>query len=438
MAGAEQQHVAVEVVDPAERGALAEAGVQRVVLGHRRGLRADRREGDLRVRAAQRAGQRAHELHHRAEPADGRERRVERRHLGADHGPPRLRDGRVRASPRGPSCRPCAWGRRASRRARARRAAPRRPPARRRTPSRARRPSCARASRCPAGRRGRAGRPRSARASPAPASPRCSAPRRSSAAGPAARPRSSGEEYGAPRAQVLGDGRGAGGDAARGRSRGAAFERAPVDLGPGDGNSPSVAMDPAGTAHVAWAIAEDVIGYCALPRGARTCAASARLSLDARAGRPEILRRAQDGLLVVVAGRHDLDSDPDDSVWAFTSADGVTWAGPVQIGLGHRRVRRRGAHAGRRGGRPARLRHRRQRLPARPGRRAAHRVRAQPRDQAGRHDDGVRLSRRPRADAQRRHARPARQPGRRLRLPHPRRAPTRSPTPRGARGPRGA
>ena len=114
----------------------------------------------------------------------------------------------------------------------------------------------------------------------------------------------------------------------------AAFERAPVDLGPGDGNSPSVAIDPAGTAHVVWGIAEDVMGYCALPRGARSCAASARLSLDARAGRPEILRRAQDGLLIVVAGRDDFDSDPDESVWAFTSADGVTWAGPVQIGLG--------------------------------------------------------------------------------------------------------
>ncbi len=114
----------------------------------------------------------------------------------------------------------------------------------------------------------------------------------------------------------------------------AAFERAPVDLGPGDGNSPSVAIDAAGTAHVVWGIAEDLMGYCALPRGARSCAASARLSLDARVGRPEILRRAQDGLLIVVAGRDDFDSDPDESVWAFTSADGVTWAGPVQIGLG--------------------------------------------------------------------------------------------------------
>ncbi len=114
----------------------------------------------------------------------------------------------------------------------------------------------------------------------------------------------------------------------------AAFDRAPVDLGPGDGTSPSVAMDPAGTAHVVWGIAEDVMGYCALPRGARTCAAGARFSLDARTGRPAILRRPQDGLLIVLAGRSDVDAEPDGSVWAFTSPDGVTWSGPAQIGAG--------------------------------------------------------------------------------------------------------
>jgi len=114
----------------------------------------------------------------------------------------------------------------------------------------------------------------------------------------------------------------------------AAFERAPVELGPGDGSSPSVAMDPAGTAHVVWGIAEDLMGYCALPKGARVCAQSARLSLDARQGRPEILRRAQDGLLIVIAGRDDFDDDPDESVWAFTSADGAAWAGPTLIGRG--------------------------------------------------------------------------------------------------------
>jgi hypothetical protein len=114
----------------------------------------------------------------------------------------------------------------------------------------------------------------------------------------------------------------------------AAFQPAPIELGPGDGGSPSVVVDPAGTAHIVWGIAEELIGYCALPRGARRCAASGRLALDARAGRPEILRRPQDGMLIVVAGREDLDDDPDDSVWAFTSADGVSWSGPLPIGLG--------------------------------------------------------------------------------------------------------
>ena len=115
----------------------------------------------------------------------------------------------------------------------------------------------------------------------------------------------------------------------------AAFKRAPIPLGPGDGGSPSAVMDAAGGAHVVWGIAEDLIGYCALPAGARACARSATLALDARAGRPIILRRAQDGALFVVAGRDDFDSDPDESVWVFSSADGgVTWAGPAPIGVG--------------------------------------------------------------------------------------------------------
>jgi hypothetical protein len=114
----------------------------------------------------------------------------------------------------------------------------------------------------------------------------------------------------------------------------AAFNRAPIQVGPSDGGSPSVVMDPAGTAHIVWGIAEELIGYCALPRGARQCAHTTQLALDAREGRPQILRRAQDGALVVIAGRDDIDDDPDQSTWAFTSADGVTWAGPTPIGLG--------------------------------------------------------------------------------------------------------
>jgi hypothetical protein len=114
----------------------------------------------------------------------------------------------------------------------------------------------------------------------------------------------------------------------------ARFQRTPIALGPSDGNSPSAVIDAAGTAHFAWGIGEDLIGYCAVPRRARTCAVSARLSLDARAGRPEIVRRPQDGMLAILAGRRDIDDTPDDSVWAFTSADGRAWSAPRMIGAG--------------------------------------------------------------------------------------------------------
>jgi hypothetical protein len=115
----------------------------------------------------------------------------------------------------------------------------------------------------------------------------------------------------------------------------AAFNRAPIDLGPSDGGSPSVVMDPAGTAHVVWGVAEDVMRYCAVPRGARACAAPpVALQLDARTSRPHILRRPQDGLLVVVVGRVESSDDIPESTWAFTSADGVSWTGPTVIGLG--------------------------------------------------------------------------------------------------------
>ena len=83
-----------------------------------------------------------------------------------------------------------------------------------------------------------------------------------------------------------------------------------------------------------WGIAEELIGYCALPRGARACAHTATLALDAREGGPQILRRPQDGALIVVAARDDFDDDPDESTWVFSSLDGVTWSGPALIGVG--------------------------------------------------------------------------------------------------------
>jgi hypothetical protein len=114
----------------------------------------------------------------------------------------------------------------------------------------------------------------------------------------------------------------------------AAFKRAPIELGPSDGGSPTVVMAPDGTAHAAWGVGEDLIRYCAIPPGVRTCQAPVALSLISRASRPFIVRRAQDGLLAIVVGRDEVDDDPDESVWAFTSADGVTWAGPTLIAIG--------------------------------------------------------------------------------------------------------
>ena len=61
-----------------------------------------------------------------------------------------------------------------------------------------------------------------------------------------------------------------------------AFNRTPIDLGPSDGGSPSVVMDPPGTAHAVWGVAEDVMQYCAIPRGSRGCALPpVALQLDA-------------------------------------------------------------------------------------------------------------------------------------------------------------
>jgi hypothetical protein len=114
----------------------------------------------------------------------------------------------------------------------------------------------------------------------------------------------------------------------------AAFKRAPIELGPSDGSTPTVAMAPDGTAHVAWTVGEDVMRYCAIPPGSRACAAPVALSLISRASRPFIVRRASDGLLAIVVGRDDAADDPDESLWAFTSLDGVSWAGPTRIAVG--------------------------------------------------------------------------------------------------------
>jgi hypothetical protein len=100
-----------------------------------------------------------------------------------------------------------------------------------------------------------------------------------------------------------------------------------VDLGVGD--TPSVAVDPAGTAHIVFNSAGGET-YCRLPRGAKACAAEIALPLPGRTGGPLILRRASDGLLVIVQAAP---NGAAAATWLRYSGDGgLTWQGPVAVG----------------------------------------------------------------------------------------------------------
>jgi hypothetical protein len=100
-----------------------------------------------------------------------------------------------------------------------------------------------------------------------------------------------------------------------------------VDLGAGD--TPSVAVDPAGTAHVVFNSPGGET-YCRLPRGAKACAVETPLPLDGRTGGPLILRRPSDGALVIVQAAATSTSQ---ATWVRVSADGgQTWQGPTAVG----------------------------------------------------------------------------------------------------------
>jgi hypothetical protein len=101
-----------------------------------------------------------------------------------------------------------------------------------------------------------------------------------------------------------------------------------VDLGAGD--TPSVAVDPAGTAHIVFNSPGGET-YCRLPRGAKACAAETALPLPDRTGGPLILRRPSDGVLVIVQAAPAGGTTP--TTWVRTSADGgQTWQGPTPVG----------------------------------------------------------------------------------------------------------
>ena len=99
---------------------------------------------------------------------------------------------------------------------------------------------------------------------------------------------------------------------------------APASAAPGmigAGHDPGVAVDPAGTAHVAWFAEPDggdsVVQYCQVPRGRRSCAVTQTLSVGAESGTGQVqvlVPRA--GTVYIVAP---LLNDPG---VLFSSADG--------------------------------------------------------------------------------------------------------------------
>ena len=181
-------------------------------------------------------------------------------------------------------------------------------------------------------------------------------------------------------------------------------------------------MDPAGTAHVVWGIAEELIGYCAIPRGAR--AVHAHRAARARRPRGPADHRAPPAgrALIVIAGRDDIDADPDRVDLGVHARRRRRVVRADADRARHRRgARRRGVDRRRAGGRPAAGRHRLEPVPAGAARRPAGGRGDQPRERTRRHHDRLRLSRRHGADAQRPHARLPRQPRGRILLPRPHR-----------------
>lgn len=95
-------------------------------------------------------------------------------------------------------------------------------------------------------------------------------------------------------------------------------------------SGPAVAVDAAGTAYIAWNVAEDIgtgdgIRYCRLPRGATSCSVLQTFSPDTRqaAGPPSIFFTA--GKVVIASGRF---SGSDDRIWVTTAPlPGTTFDG---------------------------------------------------------------------------------------------------------------
>lgn len=101
----------------------------------------------------------------------------------------------------------------------------------------------------------------------------------------------------------------------------------------GMGTEPDLAVDSAGTAHVAWhdisrAVGQDVVLYCQIPRGARACTNSQTLYTGRIGARPHVLLPTA-GQVIVVLGE-DQCGVADFCTLVRRSADGGAGFGPVQ------------------------------------------------------------------------------------------------------------
>jgi len=106
-----------------------------------------------------------------------------------------------------------------------------------------------------------------------------------------------------------------------------------LDLGPSStGARPSITVDDAGTAFVAWAVrtsaADDSIAFCRVPRGARSCDLRSTLHTKVFASRTTILRGPSGRLYIVAAhiltgrgGTAVLTSPDNGQTWSFRRYD---------------------------------------------------------------------------------------------------------------------
>jgi hypothetical protein len=109
---------------------------------------------------------------------------------------------------------------------------------------------------------------------------------------------------------------------------------AAAPLNVGTGKVPVVAMDPAGTAFIAWQT-DTTIGFCRLPRRAQACDARAELpfAYEFSGGHRLHLVRRDDGALLLVLSRNREASSGETVLFASADA-GASWSGPAVIAGG--------------------------------------------------------------------------------------------------------